>query len=88
MDEKGTTEDDDWGRYRRAVGQRVREGRLRANLTQEALADRSGIGRNTLQRIERGDPEAPRLGALWRLARTLNVPLTELVADAPSASRD
>jgi len=56
VDEKGTTEDDDWARYRRAAGQRVREERLRANLTQEALADRSGVGRNTLQRIEAGDP--------------------------------
>ncbi len=82
MDEKGTTEDDDWARYRRAVGQRVRDGRLRANLTQETLADRSGVGRNTLQRIERGDPEAPRLGALWRLARTLGVPMQVLLTDS------
>lgn len=82
MDERGLAEDDDWARYRQTVGRRVRQERLRANLTQETLADRSGVGRNTLQRIEKGDPEAPRLGAVWRLARTLGVPVQDLLADA------
>ena len=72
----------DWAEYRRAVGVRVREARLRANLTQETLADRSGVGRNTLQRIEGGDPQAPRLGAMWRLARTLGVPVQVLLTDS------
>ncbi len=73
----------EWAAYRHAVGERVRARRLHANLTQETLADRSGVGRNTLQRIERGDPQAPRLGALWRLARTLGIPLAELLDDDP-----
>lgn len=71
----------DWAAYRQAVGERVRHGRLHANLTQEALADRSGVGRNTLQRIEHGDPMAPRLGAMWSLARTLGIPVGELLRD-------
>jgi len=78
----------EWAAYRHAVGERVRTHRLHANLTQETLADRSGVGRNTLQRIERGDPQAPRLGALWRLARTLDVPVGELVRDARDAPPD
>lgn len=83
-----SSDEPEWAAYRHTVGERVRAHRLQANLTQETLADRSGVGRNTLQRIERGDPQAPRLGALWRLARTLGVPVNELVRDDRPAPPD
>jgi transcriptional regulator with XRE-family HTH domain len=76
-----TDTDPDWPLYRNAVGQRLRAARLGANLTQEALAHRAGVSRNLLQRVERGDPEAPRLGSLWRLARAVDMPTGELLAD-------
>ncbi len=50
-------------------------------MTQEALADQSEVGRSTLQTIEQGGPEAPRLAALWRIARILDVPVQDLLRD-------
>lgn len=38
------------------LGLAVRHMRLRRRLTQAELAARAGIGANTLQRLERGDP--------------------------------
>lgn len=69
-----------WQAYRTAVGDRLRAARIHANLTQEDLAHRAGVSRNVVQRIERGDPEAPRLSSLWRLARELGLPPEELLA--------
>lgn len=70
---------DAWAEFRRRVGERVRDARRARGLTQEGLADLSGVGRNTVQRIEWGDPEAPRLSALWRLAQVLETSVRELV---------
>lgn len=53
-------------------------------MTQEALADQAGVGRSTLQMIESGVPEAPRLAALWRIARVLDVPVHDLLRDETS----
>lgn len=71
----------DWAVYRRGLGDRLRETRLRRNLTQEALADQAEVGRSTLQTIELGGSEAPRLAALWRIARVLDVPVHDLLRD-------
>lgn len=71
----------DWAVYRRALGDRLRETRLHRNLTQETLADQAEVGRSTLQMIEAGVPDAPRLSALWRIARVLDVPVHELLRD-------
>ncbi|MDP9459356.1 MAG: helix-turn-helix domain-containing protein [Actinomycetota bacterium] len=71
--------DADWDAYRRAVGARLREARLRANLTQEALAHRAGVSRELVQRTERADPHAPRLAALWRMARVVRLPAGRLL---------
>ncbi|MCA1712767.1 MAG: helix-turn-helix domain-containing protein [Actinobacteria bacterium] len=73
-------DDPDWTAYRTAVGDRLRAARLRANLTQEELAEKASVSRNVVQRLERGDPQSPRLGALYLLARAVGVPLGELVA--------
>ncbi|QIP87651.1 helix-turn-helix transcriptional regulator [Streptomyces sp. Tu 2975] len=39
---------------RRQIGLRIRDARLYADLTQEALAHETGIDRSTIQRIEGG----------------------------------
>lgn len=52
-------------------------------MTQEALADQADVGRSTLQMIESGAPEAPRLAALWRIARVLDVPVHDLLREDP-----
>lgn len=36
------------------VGEAIRELRQRAGMTQRQLAERAGVGRNTLGRVERG----------------------------------
>lgn len=64
---------------RRALGARIRELRVRANLTQERLAELTGVDRRTLQRIEAGSSD-PRLSALTLIAEGLDVPLVRLVA--------
>lgn len=60
---------------RRHIGVRVRQAREHADLTQERLADLSGVKRLTLQNIESGATDA-RIGWLLRIARTLNVHVT------------
>jgi transcriptional regulator with XRE-family HTH domain len=69
--------------YRRHVGDRLRTLRARAGLTQQALAERAGLDKQAVSLIENGH-QSPRLDTLWRLARALDVPVTELVTDAPT----
>lgn len=63
---------------RRAVGDRIRDARLHANLTQEKLAELAGMDRQSVNRIEQGHA-SPLLDNLIRIADALNVPLSDLV---------
>lgn len=63
---------------RRAVGDRIRAARLNAHLTQEALAERAGLDRQSINRIEQGHA-SPSLDTLIRIADGLGVPLRDLV---------
>lgn len=63
---------------RRAIGARIREARLYANFTQEALAEEAGLDRQSVNRIEQGHA-SPMLDSLIRIADALNVPLSDLV---------
>lgn len=65
---------------RRAIGRRVRDTRLRANLTQEGLRDLSGVDRATIQRIEAGGTDA-RLSWLLLIADALGVGVGDLVRE-------
>ncbi|MFF5670242.1 helix-turn-helix transcriptional regulator [Streptomyces hygroscopicus] len=70
---------DDWVlTRRRAVGNRIRELRLWRNLSQERLAERCGVDRQTVNRIEMGH-QAATIDTLIRIAQALAVPLTDLV---------
>lgn len=60
------------------LGLRVRDARLYADLTQEALAELAGIDRSTVQRIERGQTDA-KVSHLLRVARVLKVPTRDLL---------
>lgn len=64
--------------YRRHIGDQLRAARLWANLTQEQLADRAGLEKKALSRIENGHV-SPRLDTLWHLAHALNIPVADLV---------
>jgi transcriptional regulator with XRE-family HTH domain len=63
---------------RRAVGDRVRVRRLYKNLTQERLAELTGVDRSTLQRIEAGSNDA-KLSHLLRIARALDMLPSDLL---------
>ena len=69
----------DWITHqRRRIGERVRDQRLHANLTQERLRDLSGVERLTIQRIESGATDA-RISWLLRIADALGIHVTDLL---------
>jgi transcriptional regulator with XRE-family HTH domain len=74
-----SADDPEWiSDARRALGARIRTRRLHKNLTQEALAERSGLDRSTVQRIE-GALNDPRHSHLIRIANALDTTLADLV---------
>jgi transcriptional regulator with XRE-family HTH domain len=56
------------------VGQLIRLGRTERKLTAQDLADRAGISRGMLQRIEKGDPKCE-IGVVFELAVLVGVKL-------------
>lgn len=60
------------------IGDRLRDLRKQKLLTQEQLADRSGVGIATIVRVERNQVE-PRGSTIRKLADALNVEPEELV---------
>ena len=65
---------------RRVLGQRVKQARKSAGLTQERLAQAAGIKRVTLARIEAGE-NSPRFETLQAIARGLGLPVERLLTD-------
>ena len=57
------------------IGQQIKERRKSLNVTQRQLAELSGIGINTLTKIERGEAN-PSLSILNRILDTLGLELT------------
>lgn len=70
-----------------ALGRRIKELRARFGITQEDLADRSGLFRTYLSRIERGTAN-PTLSMLHALAAALGMPVTELFVEASEGYPD
>lgn len=68
-----------WDAYRRALGDRLREARLAAGLTQERLAQDAGVSRTLVQRTERAYGEVAGVRAMWRLARACGAPVHDLL---------
>lgn len=66
----------------REVGRRVRLHRLVQRLTQQEIADRTGLSRSFISLFEQG-AHGIDITALARIATALGVPLTELVAEPP-----
>lgn len=58
-------------------GRRVAEARRRASLTQQQLAEKIGVGRVTITRIE-NDAQTPSLDVALALARELGEPVEAL----------
>ena len=53
--------------------------RKRSNMTQAELAEKSGVSRVTISRLETGELQETTLGTLSRLADTLRVSIDDLV---------
>ena len=60
------------------IGERLKDLRIQRALTQEELAAKAGIGKNTVNRMERNLTE-PRPSTLRKLAGALGVDPAELV---------
>ncbi len=58
------------------LGQLIREGRVARQMTALELAERAGIHRSLLHRIERGDPRCT-VGAVFEVATIVGVSLFE-----------
>lgn len=65
---------------RRAIGDRIRQARLHANLTQEQVSLRTGIRISTVSEIENGH-RAALIDSLIRIADAIGVPLADLVRE-------
>lgn len=71
---------------RRLLGERIADLRAPLKISQEALADRTGLSRRTVQRIESGEGDA-RYSNLMRIAAALHEDVAVLVtppADDPA----
>jgi transcriptional regulator with XRE-family HTH domain len=60
------------------MGQRLRRLRKAQGLSQYAMADKAGISRQYVRKLEAGLSD-PTLGMLQRLAKALKITLAELV---------
>ena len=63
------------------MGQMIRLGRTERKLTAQDLADRAGISRGMLQRIEKGDPKCE-IGVVFELAALVGVKLFDAEASS------
>lgn len=59
-------------------GETLKRSRLQRGWTQQALADRAGVARNTIARLETGN-RRPSFPMLERLARAFRVSLADLL---------
>lgn len=64
----------------RVLPDRVRELRQRRMLTQAELAEEAGITESTINRIEQGHAQAPRISTIRKIAKVLDVPAEDLIS--------
>jgi transcriptional regulator with XRE-family HTH domain len=65
-------------KYRRIVGEKIRNFRKRADLTQEKLAEKADLHHNFIGEVERGNMDIS-LGSLVKIAQALSVHVRDLV---------
>jgi transcriptional regulator with XRE-family HTH domain len=62
------------------IGEHLKDARVRAGLTQQELADKSGLTQTTVARVER-DAVQPEVSTLRKLAEALDVSIGKLLGD-------
>jgi len=68
------------GKLVRSIGERIRDERVMWGMTQEELAEATGIDRDKISKIETGDRQV-RVEELGKLAETFEIPADELMQD-------
>lgn len=69
-----------------AIGPRINASRKKAQLSLDALAQRSGVSKSMLSQIERGEAN-PTFATLWNLTKALGLEISELIESQPAKSR-
>ncbi|MCD7879339.1 MAG: helix-turn-helix transcriptional regulator [Candidatus Gastranaerophilales bacterium] len=59
------------------VGMNIRVERVKRNISQEGLADMSGLARSTMGIVERGE-QSPSLQTITKISNALNIDLYKL----------
>src|SRR5215469_8325418 len=72
----------------RAFGALLRQHRILADLTQEALAERAGVSPRAISDLERGVSRTPQSGTVELLAEALQLSAEECEAFAAAARRE
>lgn len=72
----------------RAIAQRLVDRRTTLRLEQTEVAERAGLSRAYVSRLESGTVLNPKLFDLARVAGVLDLPLSSLVSPATAASRE
>jgi putative transcriptional regulator len=75
-------------RLKELIARRVRRGRVAAGLTQAELAERVGVSRWSITRLESGGTADPSTSLLERVARVLEVPVRDLVSHLAAVESD
>lgn len=63
------------------MGYKIKEVREAKNMTQEELAERSGVSRGTISALENGTSRATTTKTLMNIARALGVPIEAIIFD-------
>lgn len=84
MAKRNRPEEESWNDYVGQIATNLRRIRLKAGLSQEDVAYRSGLTRYTYQKYEKGEskpgmPANPTIRSLLTLAQALEVPLTDIL---------
>jgi transcriptional regulator with XRE-family HTH domain len=82
-----TRREQEEGKQKVAFGRAVYLLRIKASLSQEELAFRSGLGRTYVGVLERGEKE-PCLGVMYRIANALDASLLDICGMAEKLYKD
>jgi transcriptional regulator with XRE-family HTH domain len=69
---------DEKEKFYRLIGERIKDARLKSNLTQENFANFLGLSRVSVVNIEKGRQHPP-IHLLWTIAKVLNTSVVELI---------